>query len=345
MPSGMSNVRPGTAYWIDHYTIPTNDLQTAIAFHERVLGVKNMPGSGLPPFRGMFQAFAHPELKLRGPGHCHQGLFITPATLPPAEKPGTAYPRYALYVRQADVDAHLRRLDAAGVEHSGPIRSSEFGEDGTAIYWNDADGNQFEFWAARNPPAGAFDDVGEFGVGRASHAVYASRDLDRTAAFFERFCNLEALKSGDVPADTLVLPLAAGGRLVFKHTADTSPRASGNGTYLDMHCALVVHEEDFWPIHERMWAELPEWPYNAETKQFEGDARAMPARTLIHMSPNGMRFHAAFGRGDDWLDPDQNLFHFVGGAPQNGSMATYDRYFLDDYMDEFLARHGKVAAR
>src|SRR5580693_2899227 len=81
----------GTMYWIDHYTVPTNDLGRAIAFHERVLGVATMPDSGLPRERGVFQAFAHPELLLHG-GHCHQGLFLMREPLPPAQELGSGYP-------------------------------------------------------------------------------------------------------------------------------------------------------------------------------------------------------------------------------------------------------------
>ena len=102
---------------------------------------------------------------------------------------------------------------------------------------------------------------------------------------------------------------------------------------------LLGPEADFWPSHERMWAELPEWPFDRAQRKFIGDGTQLPARTLMHGSPNGIRFHQAFGRGDDWVDPDANLFHFVGGIPQDRSMTVYDRFFLDDLMDDYLALH------
>jgi catechol 2,3-dioxygenase-like lactoylglutathione lyase family enzyme len=329
---------PGTIYWIDHYTIPTNDLERSIAFHERVLGTKTMPDSGLPRERGVFQAFSHPELLLRG-GHCHHGLFVMRDALPPSEPLGHGFPRHALYVRPADLDAHLRRLDANGVAHSEPIRTAELGEDGTAIYWLDPDGNQFEFWAPADMPPGAMEHASECGVGRISHIVYASRDLARTAAFFERYCGLQPLRSAGLPAGTLVFPLATAGRIAFKASRDAGLRASGRGVFSDCHTALLVREEDFWPNHERMWAELPEWEFDYERRRFVGDGLALPARTLLHGSPNGMKFKAAFGRGDDWVDPDANLFHFVGGTPRDATMTSYDRFFLDDLMDDYLATH------
>lgn len=330
-------------YWIDHYTVPTNDLERAIAFHERVLGVATMPDSGLPRERGVFQAFAHPEQLLHG-GHCHQGLFVMREPLPPSQELGAGFPRHAVFVRPEDLDEHRRRLDANAVVHSEPVRTSADGDDGTAIYWLDADGNQFEFWASQRMPDGAMHDTGPLKIGRISHLTYASRDLDRTAAFFERFCGLQPLRSADIAADTLVLPLAAGGRLVFKRATEPGLRASGRGVFSDCHTALVLRKEDFWPAYERMWAELPEWPLDKATRRFEGDGTTWPARTLIHGSPNGMKFHAAFGRGDDWIDPDCNLFHFVGGLPHRpGSMSSYDRFFLDDVMDDYLAKRGVTA--
>jgi catechol 2,3-dioxygenase-like lactoylglutathione lyase family enzyme len=329
---------PRTIYWIDHYTVPTNDLQRSMAFHERVLGTKSMPDTGLPHERGMFQAFSHPEKLLRG-DHSHQGLFVMREPLPPSQAPGTGYPRHALTVRPEDIGEHVRRLDANGVVHTAPVHTSAEGERGTAVYWLDVDGNQFEFWAPDRIAPGVMDDVGPLRIGRPSHVAYASRDLQRTIAFFGRYCGLQPLKSADVPADTVVFPLASAGRLVFKSANEPGARASGRGVFSDCHTALVVREEDFWPSHERMWAELPEWEFDMQTRRFAGDGIDLPARTLMHASPNGMRFKAAFGRGDDWLDPDANLFHFVGATPRDGSLLHYERHFLDDYMDEYLARH------
>jgi catechol 2,3-dioxygenase-like lactoylglutathione lyase family enzyme len=333
---------PRTVYWIDHYTVPTNDLQRSMEFHERVLGTKSMPDTGLPPERGMFQAFSHPEMLLRG-DHCHQGLFVMREPLPPAEEPGAGFPRHALFVRPEDLDEHVRRLDANGVVHTQPARTSAEGEPGVAVYWLDVDGNQFEFWAPDRMPEGVMDDCGPLNIGRISHIVYASRELQRTVDFFDRYCGLQPALADDIPAHTVVFPLAAAGRLVFERSSEPGRRASGRGVFSDCHTALVVREEDFWPNHERLWADLPEWEFDTQARRFVGDGTNMPPRTLLHGSPNGMRFKAAFGRGDDWIDPDANLFHFVGGTPRGGSLLRYERHFLDDYMDDYLARHSNTA--
>ena len=59
----------------------------------------------------------------------------------------------------------------------------------------------------------------------------------------------------------------------------------------------------------------------------------------LHGSPAGRRWIATFGRGDDWYDWDANLFHFFGGAPKGGSMATYEPHSIEDYMDAYLEAH------
>src|SRR5439155_984263 len=79
----------------------------------------------------------------------------------------------------------LRRLDEQKIAHTDPIRTTEEGQEGTAIRFVDPDGNHYEFWAPARMPAGAMAGETPAKVGRISHAVYESRDLDRTADFFD----------------------------------------------------------------------------------------------------------------------------------------------------------------
>jgi predicted enzyme related to lactoylglutathione lyase len=326
----LEDQRPGTVYWIDHYAVGTNNLERWVDFHERVLGAKTIPVNRPNPMN-IFQEFT---------GGRHGG-FVQAATMPPSKGIGQALPRYGFFIRPEDIEAQLRHLDACGVPHTDPIRTSADGDDGTAIYWEDPDANQFEFWAPTHLPDGAMDGCGPLRIGRISHGVFESRDLQRTADFFDRYCALTPLGSADVAADTLVLPLAAGGRIVFKKTASPGERTTGRGVLRDVHTALVLRPEDFWPNYERMWAELPEWDFDAERDGvFSGDWASLPARTAVHPSPAGRSWFAAWSRGDDWYDPDTNLFHFFGGEPREGSMATYDGHSIDDYANEYLEAHG-----
>jgi len=190
-------------------------------------------------------------------------------------------------------------------------------------------------------PAGAMEGCGSLKIGRISHGVFESRDLQRTADFFDRYCALTPLVNSDLTSDTLVLPLAGGGRLVFKKSESPGARTAGRGILRDAHTALEVRPEDFWPSHERMWAELPEWDFDAERDGIlSGDWEHLPARTALHPSPAGRVWHEAFGRGDDWYDPDTNLFHFIGGAPVDGSMVNYEGHSLDEYAQAYLEPRG-----
>jgi predicted enzyme related to lactoylglutathione lyase len=326
-----SQARPGAVYWIDHYTVGTNDLPRWIDFHERVLGAESEPAH-LP---------RTPDIKFQYVGICHHGGFLQKAPLPPPAAPGEALPRYAWFVRPEEIDAHVRRLDAEGAPHSAPIRTSATGADGIAVYFTDLDGNQFELWAPAQMPEGAMDRANRFGIGRISHVTYESRDLARSAAFFERYCMLEPLKSGGLAPETLVLPLAAGAcRLIFKRVETLGHRTSGRGVYRDMHTALVVREEDLWPNYERVWAGLPEWDYDARIGPPPADGADLPARSALHGSPAGRSWKAAFGRGDDWYDWDANLFHYLVGIPRSGTMRDYEPHTIDDYAEAYLAARG-----
>jgi catechol 2,3-dioxygenase-like lactoylglutathione lyase family enzyme len=325
----LEDQRPGTIYWIDHYTVPTNDLDRSIDFHERVLGARTENAPPERRLRGIFQDMTN----------CHHGLFVQREQVPGKSPLGKGYPRHGLFIRPADIDEHLRRLDTCQAPHSDPIRTSAEGEAGTAIYFEDPDGNQFEFWAPDRMTDGAMDDCGPFKIGRISHSVFESRDLQRTAAFFNHYCALDPLVSADIPSDTLVLPLAAGGRLVFKQTDAPGHRTSGRGVYRDLHTALVVRPEDFWQNYERMWAELPEWDFDEQRGRYAGDGTVLPPRMTLHGSPAGRRWKAAFGRGDDWFDWDMNLFHFFVGVPQAGSMRKYEGHAIEDYMGPYLEEH------
>jgi hypothetical protein len=318
----MTNAAPGTVYWIDHYTVCTNDLERFRAFHAQVLGGKQWIG---PTGREVFQNVARSKT----------GGFIVDRPLPPSPGLGKGYPRYGFFIEAADVDRHVARLAAAGAVFAPPVRTSAYGEPGTVIAWEDPDGNQYEFWAPDVMPAGAMDDCGPERVGRISHGIYESRDLERTAAFFARYSTMERVAS----SGALVLRLAAGARLIFHRVDRLHGRTMGFGMP-DPHTALIVRREDFFPMYARMWAELPEWDYDYWESRTAYDAPAsLTPRTFLHASPAGRRFRAITGRGDGFLDPDTNFFHFYGGTPVGDSMAVYDGLPVD-LMSDWYQRTG-----
>jgi hypothetical protein len=177
-------------------------------------------------------------------------------------------------------------------------------------------------------------DCSSVGVGHISHAVLDSRDLDRTAAFFSRYCALEPLRSADIDSDTLVLPLAAGGRLVFKKVEKLEGRTTGCGLP-DPHTALTVRNEDFLPVYRKLWAGLPEWEHNVRFSPLPADPESLPACTIMHISPAGQKFKKMTGRGDDFFDCDTNMYHFQGGTPVSNSMSVYQDHPLQEFFREW----------
>jgi predicted enzyme related to lactoylglutathione lyase len=328
----LSNERPGTVYWIDHYVVCTNDIARWEAFHTELLGAKTVGrpvANGVPV--GIFQTVAR----------CRNGGFISKAPLPPTRGLAKGLPRYGLYIFAADIDAHLRRLDRVGAPHSDPSRTSALGENGTTVRWQDPDGNQFEFWAPDVLPEGAMEGCGPERVGRISHAVLESRDLDRTAAFFGRYCALDPQKSADIPSDTLVFPLAAGGRLVFQHVTELQGRTTGCGLP-DTHTSLLLRDEDYFVSYARLWAELPELDHDVLTGPASENPEKLPACTILHPSSAGRKFKQLTRRGDDWFDWDTNLFHFYGGTPVGGSLAIYEGHSIQHYIEQWQKTHGNI---
>jgi predicted enzyme related to lactoylglutathione lyase len=317
------NSRAGVVHWIDHYVLCTTDVERYTKFHCELLGAEVFPDPrGFLRDIGVFLTF----------GRMRVGGFDNKAPLPPTLGLRKGLPRYGLYIDAADIDRHLRRLDAVGAIHSQPERVTNEGEAGTTIYWQDPDGNQFEFWAPDVLPEGALAGCGPERVGLISHAVFESRDLERTATFFERYCAAERIVA--TRPDTLALRLAGGARIIY-HKVDTlGGRTTGMGLR-DTHTALLVRSEDFVPNYQRLWAELPEWDYNPiERKPIENPG-ALPARTVLHPTPGGKRCKEITGRGDDFLDWDTNMFHFFGGTPVGDSLAVYEGLSTEDYLTEF----------
>ena len=70
------------------------------------------------------------------------------------------------------------------------------------------------------------------------------------------------------------------------------------------------------------------------------NARELPPRTVLHISPSGRKFKEMTGRGDDWLDWDTNMFHFQGGSPLDASMSDYENLPVEHYFEEWEQSRG-----
>ena len=323
--------RSGTVYWIDHYVVGTDDLKRWTEFQSKVIGARSGDNFRVIAFQDITPC-------------CHHGAMLSPEPLPPSAGLGKGLPRHGLFIRQQDVDVHLRRLDDLGVRHLDPMRTSAEGEEGISVAWEDPDGNQFEFWAPDRLPEGAMAGASPVGVGRISHGVYESLDLQRAADHFATYCALEPRQATDVSADTLVLRLVGGARVVYKKVDTMSQRTGGFGKLGAAHAALVVRDEDFWPNYERMWDGVPEWEWDAKQRRFVGAGTELPARTSRHGSPAGERWFDIRGRGDDWYDWDTNCFHFMGGVPHDRQFDQYEPHTMEWHLPQYLEKHGVPAS-
>jgi catechol 2,3-dioxygenase-like lactoylglutathione lyase family enzyme len=333
----MNNIEPkGAVHWIDHYVVGTNDMAAWSDWAVNATGITRRPLIGLTTAARKRNIKITCFLWWDG-GSCRIGAFLQPEIYPPAKELGKDMPRCGFYIRPEDAEMHLRRLDRHKIAHSDPIKTAAEGEEGTVIYFADPDGNQYEFWAPVKMPEGAMEICTDERVGRISHAVYGSRDLARTAAFFEKYCGMEVEQNVKTAEGTLVLRMRAGARLIYKLVDKLDERIAGHSPWWDMHTALLVRENEFLPNYRRMWEGLPE---EAGPKENLNDSREkeddFPARTGLHRSPTGYRWKEIYQRGDEFYDWDGHAFHFFGGIPlkSDGSLALYEGKEQEDYLRE-----------
>jgi hypothetical protein len=333
----MTDVEPrGAVHWIDHYVVGTNDLSAWADWANKATGLPPRPIVGLTTNMRKKNTPIFCFMWWEG-GSCRIGAFLQPENYPPAKPLGEDMPRCGFYIRPEDIDMHLRRLDRHKIPHSEPIRTAAEGDEGTKIYLADPDGNQYEFWAPVHMPEGAMEICTEEKVGRISHAVYGSRDLGRTAAFFEKYCGVQPVIGPGIAEGMLVLRLRAGARIIYKLVDQVDERIAGHSPWWDMHTALLVREHEFLPNYRRMWEGLPE---EAGPKEDLNDSRdkedAFPARTGLHRSPVGYKWKEIYQRGDEFYDWDGHAFHFFGGIPQknDGSLALYEGKEQEEYLRE-----------
>jgi hypothetical protein len=158
---------------------------------------------------------------------------------------------------------------------------------------------------------------------------------------------MEVERNSQTAEGTLVLRMRAGARFIYKLVDKLDERIAGHSPWWDMHTALLVREEDYFPNYRRMWEGLPE---EAGPKETLNDSREQednfPARTGLHRSPTGYKWKEIYQRGDEFYDWDGHAFHFFGGIPLkgDGSLALYEGKEQEDYLRE-LAEAVKKGAQ
>ena len=316
--------RAGAVHWIDHVVVATNDVNRWVDWATNAIGVDARPVNALTTAARKRNRPIGAHLFI-GDGSCHFGAFLQPEDLPPSRGTGQELPRYSFYVRPEHIDEHVARLEAQSVPHTAPVRCASEGDDGTAVYFEDPDQNQYELWAPSHMPYGAMEVSTRLNVGRISSAVYSSRDLRRTAEFFRTYCSLEPLDSSIVAEGLLVIPLVGGARLIYRLADRVDTRVTGHGPWITMHAALTVRAEDYMGNYRRLWAGVPEEESREGSHRTIEQEDELPARTGLHLNPQGNRWMEAYQRGDMFYDFDGHAFHFIGGlsAAADGSLALY----------------------
>lgn len=366
-----------TIHWIDHIAVPTNELNLWTQWAAATLGIRAGGFYGVSTEEREHNVPIHRFLPIaksdRAPdagdnlGHLKPhllGIFLMPKAMPKSgAELGKGTPRYGFYIRPEDIDAHMTRLErvdqlarnpeiintnvhgagiASTLPYSDPVRTTIAGEEGTIIYFEDPDANQWEFWAPDQMPEGAMSDCSSLGVGRLSSGTFGCRDLQKTAEFYAKYCGLEPANTDSKADDTLVLPLAGGPRIVYQRVSEPDYRTK-QGSGIGLHTALTVQADDLMPMYEKLWAALPEWEGQLgglDDKAPQGDAP--PFRTEMHGSLVGRRWKKLIGRGDYFLDDGGNAFHLHGvfSEREDGSLAVYKTKDEEEYLMEWAETKG-----
>ena len=263
-------------------------------------------------------------------GLTRHGGFLARNPIPATLGVGKGLPRYAYFIYAADIDAHLRRLDQAGAIRSDPVRTSSAGgcRDCRSIGKIPTATRSRSYGAPDVRLEGAMAGCAGERIGRISHGVFESRDLERTAAFYRRFCDLEPVRNDDVAEDILALRLGAGGRLIFQRVDELGGRTTGLGLR-DAHTALLVHED-------RLLSQLPAAVGSFTRVGLRSQRRsaadrkreALPARTVLHPSPAGRRFRRAGAprrRLLRQLEGYEQRLHFYTAACRSGDLLAVSR--------------------
>jgi len=164
------------------------------------------------------------------------------------------------------------------------------------------------------------------GLGRISHVVLESRDLEHTLDFHSDLLALDPIRNADVPKDVLPFRLAGGGRIIFQKI-DPETRTRGGEVWHGVHSALTIRDEDWDLAYERVWESMP------EGSRYSGyrDAPDLETRRELkapYTSHPGSVLRGEWGninrRGSSFCDWDDNHFHFSRGKFAPGDTAAYE---------------------
>ena len=133
----------GAVHWIDHRVVGTNDMVKWVDWAVKATGAVPWPMIGITTAARKRNAPINCFLDF-AKGARQIGAFLQPEVYPEGKGLGKELPRCAFFVRPEDMDSHLKRLDQHSIPHSDPVSVSTEGDNGTATYFEDPDGNRLE---------------------------------------------------------------------------------------------------------------------------------------------------------------------------------------------------------
>ena len=161
--------------------------------------------------------------------------------------------------------------------------------------------------------------------------------LHELPAFFEKYCGMEVERNSQTAEGTLILRMRGGSRFIYKLVDQVDERIAGHSPWWDMHTALLVREEEFFPTTGVCGKGFPkrQGPRKTSTIPGKKKTRFQRARvcTAVRRDTSGKR---SIRRGDEFYDWDGHAFHFFGGIPlkNDGSLALYEGKEQEEYLRE-----------
>jgi len=315
--------RPGAVHWIDHFVAPTNDMVKWEKFIEGALGGRLGHRGGLSTVQYNRGGYVRSFYDV---GRHEIGGFLQLDMLPAPHPLGHGLPRYGFFVRPEDIAGHLRRFNELKVEHSDPLQISDGGDEGTVVYFRDTDANEYELWAPKHLPPGAMESGNPTGLGRISHVVLESRDLDRTLDFHGELLALDPIYSADIPKDRLVLRQAGGGRIIFQRIGPDDETRGGT-QWFGVHSALAIRTEHWDEAYGRVWKRTKDGRKYMGYKDAPGIEKRRELTEPFTSHP-GSVLRGEWGdpnrRGENFCDWDNNEFHFTNGKFAPGDTSVYE---------------------
>ena len=281
---------------IDHIAIPVRDLQRNQDFYLDVLGLK---------FKTMRR---NPDGSPRQT-YVLAGENIIGLHLPgvQARSSTSSAPRIGVGVSPDRFARASENLKAAGYSFRGPIDHPEDTPFAHSMYFDDPDGNHFEFCVRRSGP------VEEC----ISHTIFETRDLNKAITFYT-----EALGAG-VPlhcGSEVFIPVQTGQMIGLVEVAELSERSKKHGR--GCHMAMNVTHEDF----ESMVALVER--YGGKT---QGDKRADEGlrpegeRSIYLFDPDNNRLQItapAANHTNDMLPDDEKWRRIIASRKEQGRGLT-----------------------